>query len=148
MRISIALTIAALIVSACATPSQITADAEVKRLCAIDGGIKVYETVRLSTDKIGQYRAIKIPEKNKAKSTDEYYYEWDVNYIKQSNPELFRSEYRIVRKADKKLLGSFVGYTRRGGDMPGPWHDSSFSCPEIGSQPSLEKSIFHVGDEK
>lgn len=32
------------LLSACATPSQIIADAEVRRLCEIDGGIKVYET--------------------------------------------------------------------------------------------------------
>ena len=141
-------TVAAVIVAACATPSQMSADAEVNRLCAIDGGIKVYETVRLLPEKFNQHGSIQIPDKAKAKPTDEYYYEWNVDYLKRANPELWRSEHRIIRKVDGKLLGSFVRYSRRGGDMPGPWHGSSYSCPEIGSQPSLEKSIFDAGAVK
>jgi hypothetical protein len=141
-------TLASVIVPACATPSQMSADSEVNRLCAIDGGIKVYETVKLPADKFNQYGSIQIPEKAKAKPTDEYYYEWNVDYLKRANPELWRSEHRIVRMVDGKLLGSFVRYSRRGGDMPGPWHDSSYSCPETGSQPSLEKSIFDTGEAK
>ena len=33
-------------------------DREVERLCAIDGGIKVYETVKLSAERIEQYGQI------------------------------------------------------------------------------------------
>jgi len=45
--------------SGCATPLQSQPDAEVKRLCAIDGGVKLYETVKLPPEKFNQWGQIK-----------------------------------------------------------------------------------------
>jgi hypothetical protein len=117
-------------------------DDEVRRLCAIDGGIKVYETVKLPAEKFNQQGNALIPDKANVKPNDAYYYEWNVNYLLKGNPELWRSEHQIIRAHDRKIIGTSVRYSRRGGDVYGPWHDSSFSCPEIGSQPALEKLIF------
>ena len=47
-------------ISSCASPSKSDLDAEVKRLCAIDGGIKVYEKVKLPANKFDQYGRILI----------------------------------------------------------------------------------------
>ncbi|MBK7812955.1 MAG: hypothetical protein IPJ52_00920 [Rhodocyclaceae bacterium] len=55
MRLLLALLALLPLVAGCATPSQMAVDAEVKRLCAIDGGIKVYETVKLPADKFNQW---------------------------------------------------------------------------------------------
>ena len=44
--------------TACASgPSKSELDAEVKRLCAIDGGIKVYERVALPEEKFVGYKS-------------------------------------------------------------------------------------------
>ena len=40
-----------------------------------------------------------------------------------------RTHYRVLRRSEQKLLGETVLYGRGGGDLPGPWHDSSFVCP-------------------
>lgn len=50
-------------------------DREVKRLCAIDGGIRVYETVTLPAGKFDQYGQISVPYKENVKLGDEYYYD-------------------------------------------------------------------------
>ena len=46
-------------ISACASgPSKGQLDDEVKRLCAIDGGVRVYETVTLPPEKFNQWGEI------------------------------------------------------------------------------------------
>ena len=47
-----------LLISGCATPLNVQLDDEVRRLCAIDGGIKVYETVTLPADRFDKYGQI------------------------------------------------------------------------------------------
>jgi len=136
------------LVTGCATPSQIMLDAEVKRLCAIDGGVKVYETVPLTPDLLDWAGRIWISDKAQAKPSDKYYYESDIHYYRKGNPEMSRRQHRIIRRNDGKVLGEIVRYGRGGGDLPGPWHGSSFMCPEPTQQPSLESSIFVKGDNK
>lgn len=114
-------------------------DREVKRLCAIDGGIKVYETVRLSAERFEKDGSIFIPAKWLAKPEDEYYYKGTTNYLIKGNPELFQLRTQVYRKSDNQLLGESTLYVRRGGDLPGPWHPSSFSCPQ---SKDLSRRIF------
>lgn len=124
-------------------------DAEVRELCAKDGGIKVYETVRLPPDKFDRYGNLKINSKDDINESDSYYYIREISYLKKGDPELWRTHVVIVRRNDKKILGESIRYTRRGGDIPGPWHPSSFVCPDIEkTSPSLEKSIFIQEGEK
>ena len=117
-------------------------DEEVKRLCAIDGGIKVYVTVKLPAERFNKYGEVYIPTRQHAKADDEYFYESSMQYLKNGNPEMWRLHFTVYRKADNKLLGEAISYARRGGDVPGPWHDSSFGCPERGDISDLEKQIF------
>lgn len=137
-----------LVISGCATPSQIAADAEVKRLCAIDGGIKVHEVVLLPAEKFDSQGNFIILSKQDATMSDEYYYEREITYLGTGNPRIWRSHHRIVRARDKKTLGESIRYARRGGDVPGPWHDSSFSCPDTNTKPSIEKSVFKFEGDK
>ena len=138
------------IFSSCASPSKSELDAEVKRLCAIDGGIKVYETVKLPTEKynklLDKFGRLWIARKDQANPTDEYYSESETHYYRQGSPEMSRRLYRIVRRSDGKILGELVFYGRGGGDMPGPWHDSSFTCPAYENVPNFESSIFVKGE--
>jgi hypothetical protein len=117
-------------------------DAEVRRLCARDGGVKVYEKVVVPAEKFDKFGVVSIPNKEKMRAEDNYFYERRVEYLRRGNPELLRSQHLLIRRKDGKVLGESVRYTRRGGDFPGPWHESSFSCPDIGAQPALEKLVF------
>lgn len=149
MKTYILAAIAALVFSACAVPNKMATDAEVRQLCALDGGIKIYETVKLSPDKFDHYGNVNIPSKNDMNESDEYYYVREITYLKKGDPEMWRTHVIIIRRKDEKVLGELIRYTRRGGDIPGPWHPSSFVCPDIEkTSPSLEKSIFIQGDEK
>lgn len=123
-------------------------DEKVRELCAKDGGIKVYETVKLPAERFDQYGVVSIPLKGDAKPEDEYYIDWNVQYIKHGNPSLWRSHHRLFRRSDRKILGESIMYARSGGDLPGPWHGSTFKCPEPTQGPSLESSVFTRGDKR
>jgi hypothetical protein len=134
------------LMASCAMLRKAELDAEVRRLCAIDGGIKVYETVRLPPDKFNQWGQINFYQPTQGENTlgAEYIFKEEQHYYRRGNPEMSRSHYQVIRRSDNKLLGELIHYGRGGGDMPGPWHDSSFSCPDPaeGALNTLLKSIF------
>jgi hypothetical protein len=128
------------------TPSKYELDSEVKRLCAIDGGVKVYETVRLPPESynklLDNFGRLWVKRKDELSPLDEYYSENQVHYYVKGNPEMSRRLYRIARRVDGKTMGELVFYGRGGGDMPGPWHDSSYTCPSYDKVPNFESLIF------
>lgn len=144
--------------TACASgPSKSELDAEVKRLCAIDGGIKVYEKVALPADKFVGYKSgnINIPTYEDITPQDNFYYKKFIQYIRQDGIpdsggiDLLRHHYELYRAKDNKLLGDAISYARRGGDIPGPWHQSNFSCPQPKELNLFERVFFiQKGDEK
>lgn len=125
-------------------------DQQVKALCAKDGGIKVYETVMLPAERFDPRGFISIPDISKAPSDAEYYRDSEINYYYQSGDiAMWRRTAKIVRRSDQKVLGMSISYTRRGGDIPGPWHPSSYTCPEYSpGKPQLETSVFSKGEAK
>lgn len=148
--------------TACAgSPSKSELDAEVKRLCAIDGGVKVYETVKLPSSEFDKWGMVKLYSEQRkdapeARRNDEkqtvigwmlgagYFMKWSIYYYRQGNPSMMQHHFEIIRRADGKLLGETVSYGRGGGDMHGPWHDSKFTCPEtaIAGPNALLNAIF------
>ena len=123
-------------------------DHQVRRMCAQDGGVKVYETVELTPDLIDKAGRISIPFKRQAKSSDKYYIESEDFYFRKGTPRMYRSEYRIIRRSDGNVLGKRITYHRGGGGLPGPWHPSGFSCPNPRQGSHFEPSIFIKGDKK
>lgn len=117
-------------------------DRQVRELCAKDGGVRVYETVRLPAEKFDQLGQIRIPSKQDAKPGDEYYDDWRVQHYKEGNPSIRRDHFLVYRRADMKLLGEAISYARLGGDLPGPWHGSSFRCPKQSGDSILYQRIF------
>lgn len=132
MKTLTVLTIAMLIASACATPSQMSADAEVKRLCAIDGGIKEYETVKLPADKFNEWGQPNFYDPTEGENAlgPEYIFRSKTIVLREGDPTIVRHHHEVVRRSDNKKLGHSTSYGRGGGDLPGPWHPSSFGCPE------------------
>lgn len=132
-----------LLITACASgPSKGQLDDDVRRLCAIDGGIKVYETVKLPAYRFDEYGQVRIPTKKRAKPEDEYYYESPIVYLIKGNPEMFQLGAKLYRASDEKLLGESTIYIRRGGDIPGPWMGTSYICPENSDISDLKKQVF------
>lgn len=118
-------------------------DAQVRELCAKDGGVRVYETVRLPAERFDRSGNVGVPNKRHVKPSDEYFFEVDIQYYRRSNPSIERARTTLVRRSDGKVLGESIRYGRGGGDLPGPWHDSSFDCPPISkAEGVLETSIF------
>lgn len=120
-------------------------DAKVRELCAKDGGVKVYETVELPQEMFDKYGNLNLPPKDNIGPKDQYCYEWNTHSFRKGNPEIWRDHIRIIRLKDKKIMGEAIGYSRRGGDLPGPWHESSYRCPQAWN---LESSIFKNEEKK
>ena len=142
MRKIILLLLASLIIYATFFTEKDRLDREVDRLCAIDGGVKVYETVELLPDKFDRkYGQINFYDPTQGENAlgPEYIYKWNTHYYKKGHPvsqgaqetAMRRDHVKIIRKSDMKLMGEVVKYHRAGGDLPGPWMPSSYHCPSV-----------------
>jgi hypothetical protein len=147
MKTIIALLLLLSIVAGCSSGpiAKAQLDAEVKRLCAIDGGVKVYETVKLPSEIFNRYvnqqGKFYLPTEKEAKENEQYLYESTTTFIRGGNPSIRRYYYAVIRRSDRKVMGQLVIYGRVGGDMSGPWHDSSFSCPEFGANIDIRSLV-------
>lgn len=119
-------------------------DAQVRELCAKDGGIKVYEMVSLPREMFDKYGVVSIPACSELAASDAYCYGRDMSYYAEGNPSLWRLHFAVIRRRDGKLLGESISYARRGGDPFGPWHDSSFGCPDHADISDLKIKIFSM----
>ena len=121
-------------------------DQQVKELCAKDGGVKVYETVKLPPDKFNQWGQISFyrPTQGENALGPEYRYVTQDQYYRKGNPSMVRYHHQVIRRSDGKLLGETISYGRGGGDLPGPWEPSNFHCPPTveSSEIALFKNIF------
>lgn len=128
-------------------------DKLVDELCAKDGGIKVYEIVTLPKERFNQWGQFLVPDNRVVKLNDEYYTVWEITNIRGKHESsdigslsITRSHFLLYRSKDKKLLGESIGYGRRGGDAIGPWHPSSYLCPQYIDN-ELSKQIFMMSDK-
>lgn len=120
-------------------------DREVDRLCAIDGGVHVYEKVVLPKDNFNENgriaskisHDISFNEKSPYRSYIERQQiaeKSQINLIR-TGLSLSRSRLYVVRVADGKILGERIRYIRGGGDLFGPWEGSNYSCPRLPVDP-------------
>lgn len=123
-------------------------DAQVRKLCAKDGGVKVYETVELTPGLINRGGGVSIPSKRSATAEDLYFYEMEDQYLRKNNPSLIRTSTVVIRRRDHKVLGKSISYSRGGGDLHGPWHPSAFLCPDPTKGNSVLSAVFIKGDDK
>ncbi len=127
-------------------------DARVREMCAQDGGEKIYETEKLPEDQFDKWGLVKFyhPSMKELALGSNYKFSWKEIYLREKNPKIIRSHYSIIRNTDEKLLGELIYYVRIGGDLPGFWHGSSYSCPNDAGTNKFLKSIFvkSEGDKK
>jgi hypothetical protein len=137
-----ALLVALELMAGCATAGKMELDAEIDRRCAVDGGIKVYETVQLPPEQFEQsgdpifFR----PSKGEDGLGPDYVYKSETTWLnpggEQVVPRAWRTHDQVFRRADGKLLGESVYYGRYGGYPR--WllkllnaHDTShYNCPK------------------
>lgn len=118
-------------------------DAEVRGLCAKDGGIKVYEEVKMPATMFDQFGVLVVPDSTEKRPLGSgFILSEETKYYRKGNPSLRREHAKITRDSDGKLLGEFTSYHRVGGDWPGPWHDSSFACPPNIGTATLKRLVF------
>jgi hypothetical protein len=108
-------------------------DEQVKELCAKDGGVKVYEVVPRPRSEFSEFGLIADfhPSRGEQALGPEYLFKREKTNYRTGNPEVSRTHYQIIRKADAKLLGETIIYGRGGGDIPSPFHGTSFFCPPL-----------------
>jgi hypothetical protein len=127
------------------TPTNIASNLEVDRLCAKDGGIRVYEKVYLSTDKFytskeradlaGDLKAI----------PPEFRMTFKQEHLSSAGERgISRELLQIWREADNKLMGEVVTYAYATAEATLPWR-SVHACAGLSSGSAgtaLRKQLF------
>ncbi|KAB2875821.1 MAG: hypothetical protein F9K36_04305 [Burkholderiaceae bacterium] len=132
-RLSVVMVVVALLAAVGWRPMQkFRLDREVDRLCALDGGVRVFEVVRLPKENFGPNGEL-FPQYRHLYSTrghlgPDYVAILENKLLIDGDPALQRVRVAVVRKSDGRILGEFVDYKRSGGDLPGPWEPSRKSC--------------------
>lgn len=120
-------------------------DDQIRELCAKDGGVKVYEQIKLPADAFDERRVPSFykPTAGENALGPEYIFKENKQYYRKGNPEMWRTHREIVRRSDSKVLSEETIYIRRGGDgpIPLPMHDSSFICPSAKDRGLIEKTF-------
>lgn len=119
-------------------------DWQVERMCAVDGGVKVYETVKLPAEKFDKWGMVSFYKPNRGEDAlgKDFLFTRETYYYLRGNPNLFRMHTQVTRRSDGKVLGESVFYKRAGGDLPGPWHGSSYMCPELDVRNDVLHQLF------
>lgn len=118
-------------------------DEEVRQLCAKDGGIKVYEMVELPKNEFNEFGQVSFYQAAPGSVLlNDYELIKNEHIYHPGNPRMWRTYFAIKRKNDEKILGESVGYTRFGDGFEGPFHPSSFSCPDQFGEVSLLQRVF------
>jgi hypothetical protein len=120
-------------VTACPAPSQLYWDRKVKNLCETDGGITVYENMKLEKSEYPHLKTISngsiiLPLKEHSSARDPAYIEYLPEVLINESPRVWRDEMHIVRNSDKKILAKKIDYSRRGGDIIPMDNESYYSC--------------------
>lgn len=125
-------------------------DKEVDRLCAVDGGIRVYESVSLPSDQFNKWGDPKIPSsRNREAERALYNIHSEVRAVVKGDehgrgqPTLNRFYSKVVRKADERVLGESISYGRSGGDPESPFHPSHYAgCTAAANSKDLLRAVF------
>ena len=128
-------------------------DYRVREMCAIDGGVTVYEKVNISYElynlmpKVAGFPVI--PLKGYfGKDFPAFFIKNNVT-IRKRGPKLIRFEKIVKKRVDGKTIGKIVSYARIGGDVPtGLSSVTTYSCPNSIQIYAAENKFFIIEDRK
>ncbi len=130
-------------------------DAQVRHLCANEGGVTVFETVDLSSPEYSEVpRAVNgvpfISDKRYMNPGDPFYRTSESTSEKKwGGVTIMRFVESIVRTSDNKMLGTRISYNRGGGDFIDiSGAGTIFSCNSITSPFELSTQIFNLQGEE
>jgi hypothetical protein len=114
-------------------------DAQIKQMCAKDGGLTVYERVPISRAEVSRHvlpttadGRLGFTIKDLAHPDAPVYSVESVTILRDWGPSVSRTEAVIIRRADQVVVGKWVRYSRSGGDMPTGFSEgTSFICPDL-----------------
>lgn len=120
-------------------------DAQVREMCAKDGGVTIYEQIVVTTAQAEKLPKVAglfgVAPESLAKPDEPAFIRIHLTMIREGNPSVVREQEDIVRRSDGRVVGQAIRYGRGGGDMPSPAHPSGFSCPDY---LSIYKGIHQV----
>jgi hypothetical protein len=131
--------------------NQAASDSKVRDLCAKDGGIQIYETIKLPNERFANQvpvfpgHGLLPPLKDQLRAGDEFFSTIERTPLIEEGifrPSIWRTQMKLLRVSDNKMLGQAVSYSRVGGDPIGPWHQSSFRCPPDADITTVVKLAF------
>lgn len=134
----------------CISPSQILMDHRLAELCAKDGGVTLYETIKLPRPLFDRYGFINfyVPTEERNSLGPLYVYDKKRTILVKGTPDgpptLTRVEINITRKSDNRLLAHGVSYTRLGGDLFTAGVGTSKKCPIDAIDRVLLKKLFII----
>lgn len=122
----------------CATPARIMTDFDIDRLCAKDGGIKVYERVSLPAnyfypDIKGDPRSgdvnLQAMQADAARLPRYYELMTSLGDARASSAlRIRRAYYKVIERPSGKVIAEGVDYARSGGDFGNPFTPTVYSC--------------------
>lgn len=131
-------------------------DAQVREMCAKDGGVTIFEKIRISKSDINRRvlpstvdGRLGVAIKELAHPDSPVYgIEKITHFHQEKNLSVSRRELSVIRRIDQVVVARQISYGRFGGDFPtGIVHDSSFGCPDLGTMAARLAELFIVGGE-
>jgi hypothetical protein len=127
-------------------------DAQVREMCAKDGGVSIFEEMLISREQAGHLPrvdgAIAITKESLSDPVAPAFSNIAQTVVKNGEPSILRYEQAIVRRSDLATIARAVTYVRTGGDMPSPAIPSSFYCPPFKKINADISAIFRIEESK
>jgi len=109
-------------------------DEQVDRMCEADGGTRIFEVMELPPHQyrllLNRYGKLDVPGDDDDSRDVPVTRTEQTAIIHDANPRVWKYTLNVVRKSDRRILGTQVIYARVGGDFHSPAHESSYSCPK------------------
>jgi hypothetical protein len=128
-------------------------DWQVRKLCEKDGGVTIYEYIRISPQiaaLMGRVDGhLSIGDEAVAPPDDAAFLRRSKeSVIRDGDPSVKRIEQIVIRRSDGKVIARVVRYWRTGGDFPfTASHPSHFSCPDSQRHYAEVAEIFVVEEK-
>lgn len=127
-------------------------DAQVREMCAKDGGVTILEQMFISREQAGHLPhvdgVIAVTKESLSDPAAPAFSKIVETVVKDGEPSILRYEQAIVRRSDQATVAKAVIYVRTGGDMPSPAFPSSFYCPPFKKTNADISTIFRIEEFK